>query len=381
MKKLLAMLLAVCVLGATVAGCGSSGGDTQDAASTTEETTDAAETTEPAEETTDDAAAADETASAEEDTMTMEEVIAAVQDSEVPSDLKLGYVCMNLANPWFVQVVEGFEDACAEMGLETPLTIDSQYNVDKQVSDVETLVNDGYDAIMISPIDQNALESVVTAANEAGIVTSCAAQSVDIADFRYICEEYSYGQAIGQNAANWINENLADQDEVQVCLITQDNVEDTIARADGIQDTLEAECPNVNIVARQAGDTPELGLEIVESTLAAYPDLQVVVASNDSGGIGGYQAMVNAGYTGDDPVAVFSGDATDEALNDMLEPNTIYRGTVDLFPYKCGYESAYQLVYYIMNGKPAATKTVIFDPVLVPLADLLDGTYEYDPAS
>lgn len=377
MKKSLAMLLALCTLTAAVAGCGGTAEteETKTDAAATEETADAAATEE-----TEDAAAAEETTEpAAEDTMTMDEVIAAVQGSEVPSDLKLGYVCMNLANPWFVQVVEGFEAACAEMGIEKPLTIDSQYDVDKQVSDVETLVNDSYDAIMISPIDQNALESVVTAANEAGVITSCAAQSVDITDFRYICEEYSYGQAIGQNAANWINENLADQEEVQVCLITQDNVEDTIARADGIQDTLEAECPNVNIVARQAGDTPELGLEIVESTLAAYPELQVVVASNDSGGIGGYQAMVNAGYTGDDPVAVFSGDATDEALNNMLEENTIYRGTVDLFPYACGYESAYQLVYYIMNGKPAATKTVIFDPVLVPLADLLDGTYAYDP--
>ena len=62
-----------------------------------------------------------------------------------------------------------------EMGLEKPLTIDSQYDVDKQVSDVETLVNDEYDAIMVSPIDQNALVDVITAANEAGIVTSCAA--------------------------------------------------------------------------------------------------------------------------------------------------------------------------------------------------------------
>ena len=49
------------------------------------------------------------------------------------------------------------------------------------------------------------------------------------------------------------------------------------------------------------------------------------------------------------------------------------------FDAECGYESAYQLVYYIMNGKPAATKTIVFEPVLVPLADLLDGTYEYDP--
>ena len=70
------------------------------------------------------------------------------------------------------------------------------FDVDKQVSDVETMVNDEYDAIMISPIDQNALTDVVTKANDAGIVTSCAAQSVDIVDFRYIVEEYSYGQAI-----------------------------------------------------------------------------------------------------------------------------------------------------------------------------------------
>ena len=159
----------------------------------------------------------------------------------------------------------------------------------------------------------------------------------------------------------------------------QDNVEDVIARGDGVQDTLEKECPNVNVVTRQAGDTPEGGLEIVESALAAYPDLKVVVATNDSGGIGGYQALVNAGYTGSDPVAVFSGDATDEALNDMLQDDTIYRGTVDLAPYACGYESAYQLVYYCINGKPAETKTQGFTPVMVPLADLLDGTYAYDP--
>lgn len=365
MKKRLAIIMATAML-ASLAGGNMVFADEE-----------AAETTEAADDSTEESSTED---SAGADTMTMDEVIAAVKESDVPSDLKLGYVCMNLANPWFVEVVDGFEAACEEMGLETPLTIDSKYDVDKQVSDVETLTNDGYDAIMISPIDQNALESVVTAANEAGIVTSCAAQSVDIADFRYIVEEYTYGQAIGQNAANWINENLADEEEVQVCIISQDNVEDVIARGDGVQETLEKECPNVNVVVRQAGDTPEGGLEIVESALAAYPDLKVVVATNDSGGIGGYQALVNAGYTGDDPVAVFSGDATDEALNDMLQDNTIYRGTVDLSPYKCGYESAYQLVYYCINGKPSETKTQGFTPVMVPLADLLDGTYEYTPA-
>ena len=176
MRKKLAMVLAAAMAASLMTGT-----------AVFAEEADAKEET-AAEETTEDTASGD--------TMTMDEVVKAVQESEVPSDLKLGYVCMNLANPWFVEVVEGFEAACEEMGLEKPLTVDSQYDVDKQVSDVETMVNDEYDAIMISPIDQNALVDVVTKANEAGVVTSCAAQKLDIVDFRYIVAEYAYGQAI-----------------------------------------------------------------------------------------------------------------------------------------------------------------------------------------
>ena len=47
------------------------------------------------------------------------------------------------------------------------------------------------------------------------------------------------------------------------------------------------EDPDVEIVARQAGDTLEGGMKIVESVLAQTPDLNVVVGTNDSGAIGG----------------------------------------------------------------------------------------------
>ena len=278
------------------------------------------------------------------------------------STVKLGYVCMNLANPWFVEVKNGFEAACADLGLPAPMIVDSQYDVSKQVSDIETLVNDGYSGIMISPIDQNALTAIVDQANEAGIITSCMAQSQDNTDFGYICQEYEYGTLIGTNAANWINENLADQEEVKVALITQDNVEDTIARADGIQETLEKECPNVNIVARQAGDTAEGGLKIIEGVLAQHPDLSVVVASNDSGGVGGFQAMVNAGFTGDDPV--------------LKGGDTCYRGTVDLSPYQAAYDTAVKMVDMLKAGQKNEEQEVFgFDMLIITAEDVVTGKY------
>ena len=107
-------------------------------------------------------------------------------------------------------------------------------------------------------------------------------------------------------------------------------MESVIARGDGVEDALKEICPDVEIVARQAGDTLEGGMKIVESVLAQTPDLNVVVGTNDSGAIGGYQAMVNAGMTGEDK-AVFSGDATAEAIEYIGQEDSIYRGTVDVY--------------------------------------------------
>ena len=294
---------------------------------------------------------------------------------ESGKDVKLGFVCMNLGNPWFVEVKKGFEDACKELGV-TGMVVDSQYDVDKQVSDLESLINDNYTGIMISPIDQNATSALIDKAKDNNIAVSCVAQSQDNADMRYIVDEYEYGSIIGENAANWINENLKDQEKVKVAIISQDNVEAVIPRGDGVQETLEKMCPNVEIVSRQAGDTPEAGMKIIEGVLQQTPDLNIVAAVNDSGGIGGYQALVAAGFTGDDPVAVFSGDATDEALNAMKEDNTIYRGTVDLNPYGAGFESAEKLFEYVKNGRPTEQEDIYLKPVAVPLKDLLDGTYK-----
>lgn len=366
MKKMMAMGLVLAITAGMLTGCSSQkGSDSTNAAGS-----EAAKATEAV--TKNSTASTEAETIAETEETAKSEAGAANIDSK---DIKLGFVCMNLGNPWFVEVKKGFEDACKELGV-TGMVVDSQYDVDKQVSDLESLINDNYNGIMISPIDQNATQALVDKAKENNIAISCVAQSQDNSDMRYIVNEYEYGSIIGENAANWINENLKELEKVKVAIISQDNVEAVIPRGDGLQETLEKMCPNVEIVSRQAGDTPEAGMKIIEGVLQQTPDLNIVAAVNDSGGVGGYQAMVAAGFTGDDKVAVFSGDATDEALNAMKEENTIYRGTVDLYPYKAGFESAKKLFEYVQKGRPIEQEDIFLKPVAVPLKDLLDGTYK-----
>ncbi len=300
--------------------------------------------------------------------------LAAFQSAEFPTnpaDIKLAYVSMNLANPWNIAVKNGFEAACKDLGVQC-ISIDSQYKVDKQVSDLENLINDNYNGFTFTPIDPNSTRDIVETAKSKGIATASIAQQQDNVNLIYTLDEYDYGYSIGKQAGEWIKEAL--DCKGKVAIISQDNVEAVIPRGDGVQDGILDICPDVEIVSRQAGDTPEGGMKIIESVLQVHPDLNCVVATNDSGGIGGYQAMVSANAVGDDR-AVFSGDATAECLALMKEDNSIYRGTVDLFPYKGGYESAQILFKYVTEGIPSTQETIMLPYVPVPQQDLLDGKY------
>lgn len=290
-----------------------------------------------------------------------------------PKDFKLGYSVPQLANPWFVGVKLGMDKACEELGIQC-IAIDAQYRVDKQVSDIENMISDKYDAIFSTPIDPNALLATYSDANKAGIVTGSIAQLVPNSNLLYGMDEYNYGYTIGTQAANWAKKTL--KCKGKVALITQDNVEAVKRRGDGVEQAVKDICPGMQLVARQAGDNPELGMKIIESVLQQHPDLNLVIGSNDSGGIGGYQAMVANNAVGDDR-AVFSGDATKECLSLMQEPDSIYRGTVDLYPFKGGYETVKYLYDMAQSGKiPTEPVKTSLPYVPVPQEDVLSGKYK-----
>ena len=297
---------------------------------------------------------------------------ANAEAAKDPKDIQFGFSVPQLANPWFVGVKMGMDKACEELGIKC-ISIDAQYRVDKQLSDLENMITAQYDAIFTTAIDANALMATFEDAKKAGIVTGSIAQTVPNSNLLYGMDEYAYGKAIGTQAANWAKNTL--KCKGKAALITQDNVEAVKRRGDGIEDALKSICPEMELVARQAGDNPSRGMAVIESVLQRHPDLNLVIATNDSGGIGGYEAMVANGISGDDR-AVFSGDATREALALIQEPNSIYRGTVDLYPFKGGYESVKIMYDMIQNGIPEEQVTRMLPYVEVPQADVLSGKYK-----
>lgn len=301
------------------------------------------------------------------------ETTKAAEDSTTKTDKELvfAYSVMSYENPYFISVVNGFEAKCKELGAK-PFIVDAKYDVAKQVSDIENLIEQGVDAILISPIDDKAITQVVEKAKEKGIIVLGTAQPVSNSYANYIVNEYEYGKVIGSNAGNWIKDKL--NGEAEVAIISQDNVEAVIQRGNGVEDAIKEIAPNAKIVARQAGDTPEKGMQIIEGVLQQYPNLKVVVGVNDSGAIGGYEAVKALGKATDD-FFVGGADATAEAIAKMKEENSVYRATVDIFPYQTGMNCAECMLNYIKNGTPDEVQTFYFDMSPVLQEDVLSGKY------
>lgn len=289
-----------------------------------------------------------------------------------PEDITIGYSAMQLSNPWYISVRAGMVDACRKLGIKCVI-IDAQNRVDKQVSDLQNMVHDRFDAIACTPLDAEALQDLYAHANSEGIITGSLAQIVPGSQLEYGMDEFRYGYTIGKQAAEWARTTL--QCRGKAVLITQDNVLATIPRADGAEAALKEICPALNIVLRQEGASPEGGKKVVEEALAQHPDLDLAVSVTDAGGVGAFQAFSVQGVSSRRH-AVFSGDATPEVISLMNDQGSIYRGTVDLMPYDAGYHTIEYLYDMVQNGAPAEPLklSIPFEPVSE--ADVLSGKFQ-----
>ncbi len=268
---------------------------------------------------------------------------------------RMAFSGSELANPWVSAVKDGFEAACADFGL-TCTSLNGESDVDKQITDIQNAINGGNNAIISNPIDGTALSTVLSDGKNNGVASITVAQTAEASTGALYLDDLAYGKIIATNAVEWIKENL--DGKGTVAILGEENIESSIARGDGIEQTIKEQLPDVKIVARQHANTPDLGLDVTQNLLLQYPDLNVVIAANDSGGIGAYQAFENAGLATAADRGIFSGDKTDEALNYISIPDSIYRATVDLEPYAAGYAAVEMALRQLKEGLPSEQERV-----------------------
>jgi len=209
------------------------------------------------------------------------------------------------------QVVIGFSAPAADHGWMGAITAAAQAEAEKyddvelrvaegtndvnlQISQVETFINDGVDAIVILPFDGAALTEVATEAMEAGITvinvdrefsSPFAARTTVLGD--------NYG--MGVSAGTYICEELGGQDDAVIAEITGiEALPLTEERSAGFADSL-SDC-GLEVSNTVSGDFTVQGGEAAASNLLqAAPEIDAIWNHDDDQGVGVLSAIDSAG--------------------------------------------------------------------------------------
>ena len=311
-KRILAVLMATAMV-FSLAACSSSsdsatdGGSTSVAEGSTEET---------------DEFNPDEA----EDAMTIDELREANgAEVSVASDLKLGVVMKSLSNEFWRTLQEGYETAQKEAGVEIEIeaTTDESDETGQQTM-TETLVSQGVDALMLSPISDSNLTAAVESANGAGIPTINVDDGL-IAEANIFVGPNAYQS--GYLAAEWVSEQLGDEGQVAI-VIGMAKAFAARERTAGFKAWIEDNNSGLELVAEQNADWDrQKAKELAATWIQQNPDLKAIFCNNDDMALGVVEAVQEA----NPDILVIGVDGIGEAYDSIRDGKL--DATVDSFPY------------------------------------------------
>ena len=197
-------------------------------------------------------------------------------------------------------------------------------DVNLQISQIETFINDGVDAIVLLPFDGAALTGVALEAMEAGIpVINVDREFSDPNAARVTVLGDNYG--MGVSAGEYMCERLGDQPDAVVAEIAGiDNLPLTVDRSQGFEDAL-GEC-GLEVANRVAADfTVQGGESATANLLQALPEIDAIWNHDDDQGLGVMAAIENAGR---DEFFLVGGAGSRNMMEEIQSGDSLVEATV-----------------------------------------------------
>ena len=255
---------------------------------------------------------------------------------------KLGAVYMTLNNP-FYEVIDEEIRTVAENHDDILISRNPALNVDKQIEEIQYLIDDGVELIFINPVDWTKMEPALKAAYEAKIPVI--AIDTNVENDKYVaCTVVSDNYLAGVQCAEHL---LSHSSEGKIALLKHSQARSSIDRIQGFSDKI-SENKNFEIVAEaECLGQLELAMPAMETMLENFPEINVVMALNDPAAMGAIAALQNLNRL--NSVKVYGVDGVPET-KEMIYSHRM-TATAGQSPKKIGRIAA-ETAYKILDGKP-----------------------------
>ncbi|MBE2274788.1 MAG: ABC transporter substrate-binding protein [Rhodobacteraceae bacterium] len=202
----------------------------------------------------------------------MVDLPASTKDSFV-----LGFSNISVVNTWRVQMVEELKyEASLHPEISEMIVADAGGDVNRQVSDIESLIARGVDAILVAPGSEVALNGALEKAYAAGIPTIIF--SSNATPENYTVKLLADDAQFGRDGAKFLADVLGGKGNIiSIRGISGNSIDNDRFR--GVEEVL-VDYPDIKVIDEGFGDWAyDKGKQVCESLLIAHPDVQGIWSS------------------------------------------------------------------------------------------------------
>ena len=242
---------------------------------------------------------------------------------------KIGITIQSLQNAYWAGVMTALTEVLDAAGAKSTI-VSCDDSSATQIGQIENFISSGCDLIMVHPSDAAAVESVCADARAAGIKVMCWDDPMENTDANWILDNTFLGHAIGELAADFINDHYSKDHPAEVIVIGYPQTVILLERENGIKAALEEKAAGkYEIVASQAGIIASDAQTAVETTLQAHPDAKVVAGIGAGAMIGADEALnIATGGVIPEDMGVFTTDVTKQQLEQLQDPSYPAKGII-----------------------------------------------------
>ncbi len=258
---------------------------------------------------------------------------------------------------------QSIKDEAAKLGVKKLLVTNGNAELPKQISDIQDLLNQGAEVLIVAPVNSDGLEPALNAAKKQGVPVITIDRKVTAEP----CEDYiaflgSDFVEQGKRAADALAEATDEKGKVAILLGSSGN-NVTADRTAGFKDQLEAEYPDMEVVAEQTGNfARDEGQQVTEQLLASNPEIDAIYAENDEMGVGAMTAISSAGLQPGTDVKIVSIDGIRDAVQAIVDGK--YNGVIESNP-RFG-PLAFSTLQDFFDGKAIPEDVIIEDKEYTP---------------
>lgn len=274
---------------------------------------------------------------------------------------------------WFIDEGDAAKAAAEEAGYEF-IYVDAKMSPEEYLRAIDNAIANNAAGIVTCTPDQTLSRAVIEKLQPSGIPVVAADDALEengekIAPWVGI-NAYVIGEANGKWVADYAKaNNLVNDPECALLILTMDTVSSCVPRAEGEYDMFTAECPDFGtdrIYFADYDGTTDKGFNVANAIFTAHPEIKkwLVTGANEEGTIGALRALEQAGLAGNSCVVGLGGYMAKDEWNADGAASAMKAATY--FPASSVGRGSVEVLLKVINGEAYEMATAVDAMIVTP---------------